>query len=177
MQVMPSCAGSRPGAMAKPKGKQPPAKGAVAPPTMKAAAPVKDSVLLPARHQADGAQLAQAIPSLRAELTDAFKQALESAYPSAGIEPIVAQTNEPKFGDYQCNNAMALFGQFKGKVHYTSSLHMHTILCLLLRDCQPSMISHSHELLDLLVHLSTVCASLYTCCRYRRLMEAVPLLY
>ena len=103
--------------MAKPKGKQPPQKAAVAPTTMKAAAPVKDSVLLPARLQADGAELAQSTPSLRAELTDAFKQALEIAYPSANIEPIVAQTNEPKFGDYQCNNAMALFGQLKGKVH------------------------------------------------------------
>lgn len=177
MQVMPSCAGSRPGAMAKPKGKQPPAKGAVAPPTMKAAAPVKDSVLLPARHPADGAQLAPAIPSLRAELTDAFKQALESAYPSAGIEPIVAQTNEPKFGDYQCNNAMALFGQLKGKVHYTSCLHVHIILCLVLRNRQLSFtVTCMHELLDLLVQLTAVCASLYTCCCYP-LMEAVPLLY
>jgi len=107
--------------MAKPKGKQPPQKGAVAPTTMKAAAPVKDSVLVPARHQDDGSQLGQSLPSLRAELTDAFKKALEKAYPSAKIEPIVAQTNEPKFGDYQCNNAMALFGQLKGKVCYTVS--------------------------------------------------------
>lgn len=107
--------GSRPGAMAKPKGKQPSQKGAVAPTTMKAAAPVKDSVLLPAWHQDDEGQLAQSVPSLRAELTDVFKKALEKAYPSAHIMPIVAQTNEPKFGDYQCNNAMALFGQLKGK--------------------------------------------------------------
>lgn len=27
----------------------------------------------------------------------------------------VAQCNNPKFGDYQCNNAMALFGKLKGK--------------------------------------------------------------
>jgi len=106
--------------MAKPKSKQPPQKGAVAPTTMKAAAPVKDSVLLPA-WQDDASQLGQSVPSLRAELTDAFKKALEKAYPSANIEPIVAQTNEPKFGDYQCNNAMALFGQLKGKVCYTVS--------------------------------------------------------
>ena len=149
--------------MAKPKGKQPPVKGAVVPPTMKAAAPVKDSVLLPARHQADGAQLAHPIPSLRAELTDAFKQALETAYPSAGIEPIVAQTNEPKFGDYQCNNAMALFGQLKGKVRYTCSLHVHTVLGLVLRNCRLPMNSHSHELLDLLLQLSAVYACSYTC--------------
>ena len=107
--------------MAKPKGKQPPQKGAVAPTIMKAAAPVNDSVLLPARHEDDEGQLAQSVPSLRAELTDVFKKALEKAYPSANIEPIVAQTNEPKFGDYQCNNAMALFGQLKGKVCYPVS--------------------------------------------------------
>ena len=83
---------------------------------MKAATPIKDSVLLPARHPGDGAQLDQAVPSLRAELADAFRQALEKAYPSANSDPLVAQTNEPKFGDYQCNNAMALFGQLKGKV-------------------------------------------------------------
>lgn len=107
--------------MGKQKGKQPPQKGAVAPTIMKAAAPVKDSVLLPARHEDDEGQLAQSVPSLRAELTDVFKKALEKAYPSANIEPIVAQTNEPKFGDYQCNNAMALFGQLKGKVCYPVS--------------------------------------------------------
>lgn len=102
--------------MAKPKSKQPSQHGAVAPTTMKAVAPAKDSVLLPARHEADEAQLAHSVPSLRATLTDDFKQALQTAYPSADIEPVVAQTNEPKFGDYQCNNAMALFGQLKGKV-------------------------------------------------------------
>ncbi|KAL3157657.1 hypothetical protein ABBQ32_012100 [Trebouxia sp. C0010 RCD-2024] len=101
-------------AAAKPKEKQLRQKAAAAPTTMKAAPP-KDTVLLPARLQADGAELAQSVPSLRAELTEVFRQALETAYPSANIEPVVAQTNEPKFGDYQCNNAMALFGQLKGK--------------------------------------------------------------
>ena len=102
-------------AVAKPKDKQPRQKATATPTTMKAAPP-KDTVLLPARLQGDGAELAQSVPSLRAELTEVFRQALESAYPSANIEPVVAQTNEPKFGDYQCNNAMALFGQLKGKV-------------------------------------------------------------
>lgn len=106
-------------AVAKPKDKQTRQKATATPTTMKAAPP-KDTVLLPARLQGDGAELAQSVPSLRAELTEVFRQALESAYPSANIEPAVAQTNEPKFGDYQCNNAMALFGQLKGKVwHFT----------------------------------------------------------
>lgn len=33
----------------------------------------------------------------------------------AGVEAAVAPCNQPKFGDYQCNNAMALFGRMKGK--------------------------------------------------------------
>lgn len=112
----------RPGSMAspnsaaQPKEKQTRQKATAAPTTMKAAPPAKDTVLLPARLQADGAELAQSVPSVRAALTDVFRHALETAYPSANIEPIVAQTNELKFGDYQCNNAMALFGQLKGKV-------------------------------------------------------------
>ena len=114
-------------AAAKPKEKQPRQKATAAPTTMKAAPP-KDTVLLPARLQADGAELAQSVPSLRAELTEVFRQALETAYPSANIEPVVAQTNEPKFGDYQCNNAMALFGQLKGKVwHPTKHLDLHML--------------------------------------------------
>ena len=105
-------------AVAKPKDKPARQKANAAPTTMKAHAPAKDTVLLPARLQADGAEVAESVPSLRAELTEVFRQALETAYPSTNIEPIVAQTNEPKFGDYQCNNAMALFGQLKGKVIY-----------------------------------------------------------
>lgn len=101
--------------VAKSKDQKTRQKATATPTTMKAAPP-KDTVLLPARLQGDGAELAHSVPSLRAELTEVFRQALESAYPSANIEPVVAQTNEPKFGDYQCNNAMALFGQLKGKV-------------------------------------------------------------
>lgn len=53
-------------------------------------------------------------PSLRGELTDLFKQALTTAYPASEEEPIIAPCNNPKFGDYQCNNAMSLFGKLKG---------------------------------------------------------------
>lgn len=114
--VLAAGSAGRSGSMAKPKGKQPAEKQSAVTTTAKAAPPAKDSVLLPARLQSDGAGPSGAVPSLRAELAAAFKQALDAAYPAADAEPVVAQTNEPKFGDYQCNNAMALFGQLKGKV-------------------------------------------------------------
>ena len=127
--------------VAKPKDKQIRQKATATPTTMKATPP-KDAVLLPARLQSDGAELARSIPSLRAELTEVFRQALESAYPSANIEPVVAQTNEPKFGDYQCNNAMALFGQLKGKVQ-----------CLI-------PMSSSHDMLRYMALLYAACADI-----------------
>lgn len=52
--------------------------------------------------------------SVRAEVADLFRSALNTAYPNAGIEPVVAACNNAKNGDYQCNNAMALFGKLKG---------------------------------------------------------------
>lgn len=118
MQTHHYCAGSQQKAMAKAKAKPAPTQKGAPPATtvMKAAQPQKDPVILPARHQSASGQHSQAVPSLRAELTEVFRQALDTAYPQANIEPVVAQTNEPKFGDYQCNNAMALFGKLKGKV-------------------------------------------------------------
>lgn len=144
-------------AVAKPKEKQPRQKATAAPTTMKAAPP-KDTVLQPARLQADGAELAQSVPSLRAELTEAFRQALETAYPSANIEPVVAQTNEPKFGDYQCNNAMALFGQLKGKVrNLAKHLSCGAWQCILANGCSMcslwcALMRPSAVLLLLLLH-------------------------
>ena len=104
--------------MAKAKAKPAPTqKGApAATTTMKAAQPQKDPVVLSVREHSTMSQQSQSVPSLRAELTEVFRQALDKAYPHANIEPVVAQTNEPKFGDYQCNNAMALFGKLKGQV-------------------------------------------------------------
>lgn len=104
--------------MAKAKAKPAPTQKGAPPATttMKAAQPQKDPVILSARDQIPVGQHSQAVPSLRAELTEVFRQALDKAYPQANIEPVVAQTNEPKFGDYQCNNAMALFGKLKGQV-------------------------------------------------------------
>ncbi|WIA09204.1 hypothetical protein OEZ86_011787 [Tetradesmus obliquus] len=53
--------------------------------------------------------------TLRGELSGLFKSALSTAFPAAEEAPIIASCNNPQFGDYQCNNAMGLFGKLKGK--------------------------------------------------------------
>eukprot|EP00878_Enallax_costatus_P002829 GHUV01003021.1.p1 GENE.GHUV01003021.1~~GHUV01003021.1.p1 ORF type:complete len:672 (+),score=213.86 GHUV01003021.1:232-2016(+) len=54
--------------------------------------------------------------TLRGELSSLFKTAISSAFPAVqDAEPVVAPCNNPQHGDYQCNNAMALFGKLKGK--------------------------------------------------------------
>ncbi|KAF8073007.1 Arginine--tRNA ligase [Scenedesmus sp. PABB004] len=53
--------------------------------------------------------------SLRGELAGLFRTALGAAFPAAGEEePVIAPCAQSKFGDYQCNNAMGLFGRLKG---------------------------------------------------------------
>jgi arginyl-tRNA synthetase len=42
------------------------------------------------------------------QVKEVFEQALRSAFPSVKQEPLVVKGN-PKFGDYQCNNAMGLY--------------------------------------------------------------------
>lgn len=54
-------------------------------------------------------------PSLRSELEELFKNALKVSYPDVEDAPVVVPCNNPKFGDYQFNNAMGLFGKLKGK--------------------------------------------------------------
>ncbi|EFN53033.1 hypothetical protein CHLNCDRAFT_26194 [Chlorella variabilis] len=57
-----------------------------------------------------------ALGSLRQRLAAAFQQSLDAAFPSMAGEPaIVNPCNNPKFGDYQCNNAMGLHGKLKGQ--------------------------------------------------------------
>jgi arginyl-tRNA synthetase len=53
--------------------------------------------------------------TLRGELSGLFKSALSTAFPAADEQPIIQSCNNPQFGDYQCNNAMGLFGKLKGK--------------------------------------------------------------
>lgn len=56
------------------------------------------------------------VASIKTELIALFQAALQAAFPSVTAQAEVVQTNQPKFGDYQCNNAMALFGKLKGQV-------------------------------------------------------------
>ena len=58
------------------------------------------------------------MPSVLAEVEQLVIQALQSAFPGQQEKPMVAATRDSKkFGaDYQCNNAMSLFGKLKGKV-------------------------------------------------------------
>ena len=58
---------------------------------------------------------------MRTELAATFRTALHSAFPAISVEPVVVATNQARHGDYQCNNAMQLFGRMKGKVRQTPS--------------------------------------------------------
>ncbi|GAB4821599.1 hypothetical protein N2152v2_008645 [Parachlorella kessleri] len=89
-----------------------------------AAAPTTDTngTLAPpsAAAAADSAALTtgsgDAVTSIRAELSSLFTAAIAAALPAAaGTPAAVAPCNNPQFGDYQCNNAMALFGKVKGQ--------------------------------------------------------------
>ena len=51
-----------------------------------------------------------------------FQSAIAKAFPDVSVPVLVAATNQPEHGDYQCNNAMSLFGRLKGKVCATHSL-------------------------------------------------------
>lgn len=53
-------------------------------------------------------------PSVRAELRRLFSRAIAAAFPDASAEVALVPCANPKFGDYQCNNAMAIFGRLKG---------------------------------------------------------------
>ena len=61
-------------------------------------------------------QATDAVHCIRQEVTNIFNDAIEKAFPSiaADTPAVVTACNQPKFGDYQCNNAMALFGKLKG---------------------------------------------------------------
>ena len=53
---------------------------------------------------------------MRSDLADTFRTALRSAFPAVDMEPRVAATSNPAFGDYQCNNAMQLSVCINGQV-------------------------------------------------------------
>ncbi|KAK3288796.1 hypothetical protein CYMTET_3733, partial [Cymbomonas tetramitiformis] len=53
--------------------------------------------------------------AVRTEVAKLFAKAIEQVFPGQELAPIISPCNNPKFGDYQCNNAMPLFATFKGK--------------------------------------------------------------
>ena len=55
------------------------------------------------------------VPSAASELQNVFRSAMRAALPKLTDEPVVVQTNNPKFGDYQLNNAMRIFAHLKGQ--------------------------------------------------------------
>ena len=56
------------------------------------------------------------VPSVLIELEQVLTEALQTAFPGLEERALLAPCRDPKFGDYQCNNAMALFAKMKGKV-------------------------------------------------------------
>ena len=56
------------------------------------------------------------VPSVLIELEQLLTDALRQAFPELEERAMVAPCRDAKFGDYQCNNAMALFAKMKGQV-------------------------------------------------------------
>ena len=59
------------------------------------------------------------LTTVQVELEKLFQDAFKQAFPALEEKPIIAPTKEAKFGDYQCNSAMKLFGMLKGKVSHS----------------------------------------------------------
>ncbi|KAL0308559.1 UNVERIFIED_CONTAM: Arginine--tRNA ligase, chloroplastic/mitochondrial [Sesamum radiatum] len=54
--------------------------------------------------------------SVKQQIAKLFEESLRTTVPDEGdIEPEIAPCQNPKFGDYQCNNAMGLWSRVKGK--------------------------------------------------------------
>ena len=49
-------------------------------------------------------------------LVSELAAAIRAAVPDVPSEPVLVQTNNPKYGDYQLNNAMRIFASLRGKV-------------------------------------------------------------
>ncbi len=60
------------------------------------------------------------VSSAASELTALFRTAMRAALPKVMDEPVLVQTNNPKYGDYQLNNAMRIFAHLKGQVLSTA---------------------------------------------------------
>ncbi|KAG5569656.1 hypothetical protein H5410_059422 [Solanum commersonii] len=56
------------------------------------------------------------IGSQKQQIAKLFEESLRAAFPDIpDVQPLVAICNDPKHGDYQCNNAMSLWNKIKGK--------------------------------------------------------------
>mgnify|MGYP002632305315 CR=1 FL=1 len=76
-----------------------------------------DNMVVSASATSNGGTAAAAGPlTMREELQSLFSTAIQTAFPSLGtdFDVLVAACNNPANGDYQCNNAMPLFGRVKG---------------------------------------------------------------
>lgn len=69
--------------------------------------------------------------SILIELEQVLTDALQQAFPGLEERALVAPCRDAKFGDYQCNNAMALFAKMKGKVIISHPLDLGYTQCLL----------------------------------------------
>lgn len=85
----------------------------------------------PARHADSVLPLARAgytpntatrATTLVSELATLFRTAIRAAVPDVPSEPVLVQTNNAKFGDYQLNNAMRIFASLHGKVRLPSGV-------------------------------------------------------
>ncbi len=78
-----------------------------------------DTMISGADTPANGTNTALSSPetvrSIDLEISRLFDAAIASSFPDVKVPAVVAVCNQPKFGDYQCNNAMALFGRMKGQ--------------------------------------------------------------
>ena len=55
------------------------------------------------------------IVSLQDSISSLFTEAIRSAYPDLDVIAVIATGTNPKFGDYQCNNAMSISKMLKAK--------------------------------------------------------------
>ncbi|GAB4852677.1 hypothetical protein Ancab_016892 [Ancistrocladus abbreviatus] len=80
--------------------------------------------------------------NVRRQLAKLFEKSLTATVPSENVEPLVAACTG-KFGDYQCNNAMGLFGKLKGK--NTEFKNPNSLGQAIARNLPPSEIVESHS--------------------------------
>ena len=64
------------------------------------------------------------VPSVLIELEQVLTDALRQAFPGLEERALVAPCRDARFGDYQCNNAMALFAKMKGQVPATHPVRL-----------------------------------------------------